>query len=283
LDDLTMNKLFPAWPTCFFALLALSAALPGPALSVAEEQPKTPAVDPPGFAGMANGVLADPQSAATGDVRRLLKNLDAFKRLPVTGLNLAKAGGHMLLMSDNGRFAVVGSFRLLDVWNGREVRTMADAEDLNRLDLDKIGIKDGDFAMLPYGQGKNVVTVFVDPLCTFCHSLILQMAALQDQYTFHLVMAPVIGEESVRNARKLACEPDRAKALQALIGQKYDGIKEPPGCNLGPLQKTLLATKFFGIDGVPYMILPSTKTYRGGTRDLKGLLENDTKALAASK
>ena len=61
--------------------------MPGPALSVAEEQPKTPAVDPPGLSMMANGVLADPQSAATGDVRRLLKSLDAFKRLPVTGLN----------------------------------------------------------------------------------------------------------------------------------------------------------------------------------------------------
>ena len=137
--------------------------------------------------------------------------------------------------------------------------------------------------MLPYGQGTNVVTVFVDPLCKHCHNLILQMAALKDQYTFHLVMAPVIGEESVRSARKLACEPDRAKALQALIDQKYDGIHEPPNCNLGPLQKTLLATKFLGIDGVPYMILPSTKTYRGGTKDLKGLLENDTKALASTK
>jgi thiol:disulfide interchange protein DsbC len=250
---------------------------------VAEEPSKTPQVEPFDFAKLANGVLADPQSAATNDVRRLLKSLDAFKRLPVSGLNLAMAGDHMLLMSDNGRFAVVGNFRLLDVWNGREVKTMADAEDLNRLDLNKIGIKDGDFAMLAYGQGKNVVTVFVDPLCKYCHSLILQMAALKDQYTFHLVMAPVLGEESVRNARKLACEPDRAKALQALLDQNYDGIQEPPNCNLGPLQKTLLAAKFFGIDAVPYLILPSTKTYRGGTKDLKGLLENDTRPMAAAK
>jgi thiol:disulfide interchange protein DsbC len=235
------------------------------------------------FGELAGNVLENPQNATTNDVRALLKNLDSFKRLPIAGLNLAKVGDRTVLMSDNGRFAVIGNFRLLDVWNAREVKTVADAEDLNRLDLKKIGVKDEDLAMLAYGQGKTAVTVFVDPMCKYCHHLIEQMGALKDQYTFRLVMAPVIGEESVRNSRKLVCEPDKAKALQALVGQKFDGISEPPGCNLGPLQKTLLMTKFFGIDGVPFLVLPSAKTYRGGTNNLRGLLENDIKSLADAK
>jgi thiol:disulfide interchange protein DsbC len=235
------------------------------------------------FGELAGNVLENPQNATTNDVRALLKNLDSFKRLPIAGLNLAKVGDRMVLMSDNGRFAVIGNFRLLDVWNAREVKTMADAEDLNRLDLKKIGVKDEDLAMLSYGQGKTVVTVFVDPMCKYCHHLIEQMGALKDQYTFRLVMAPVIGEESVRNSRKLVCEPDKAKALQALVEQKFDGVREPPKCNLGPLQKTLLMTKFFGIDGVPFLVLPSTKTYRGGTNNLRELLENDIKSLADAK
>ena len=266
-------------PARALGLVALFSSAMGPALA---ESAKAPPV--PGEAGdWAGKVLDRPQDAATHDVRALLKNLDSFKRLPIAGLNLAKVGDRMVLMSDNGRFAVIGNFRLLDVWNAREVKTIADAEDLNRLDLKKIGIKDEDLAMLAYGQGKTVVTVFIDPMCKYCHHLIGQMGALKDQYTFRLVMAPVIGEESVRNARKLVCEADKAKALQSLIGQNYDGIKEPPNCNLGPLQKTLLMTKFFGIDGVPFLVLPSTKTYRGGTNNLKELLENDIKSLAEAK
>ena len=63
-----------------------------------------------------------------------------------------------------------------------------------------------------------------------------------------------------------------------MIGQDFKGV---PGsksgtCDLVRLQKTLIAAKLMGIDGVPYLILPSTKTRRGGTKDLKGLLEADS-------
>ena len=64
-------------------------------------------------------------------------------------------------MSDNGRFAVVGNFKFYDLWNGAQVKTLADADNLNRLDIKRIGIKDGDFAELLFGKGPKPVYVFV--------------------------------------------------------------------------------------------------------------------------
>jgi len=192
-------------------------------------------------------------------------------------MNMVKVGDRYMLMSENGRFAVLGAFRLVDVWNGKEIKTIADTEDLNSIDLVKIGIKDEDLAMLAYGSGKTIVTIFIDPYCKHCHKMIEQMGTMKDQYTFRLVMAPVLGKDSVMASRKLVCEKDKEKALKALLDQKFDGIIEGANCNLGPLQKTLLMAKFFGITGVPFTILPSTKTFAGETSDLKGLLENDAK------
>ena len=90
------------------------------------------------------------------------------------------------------------------------------------------------------------------------------------------------GVEPSGGPREVAAEA-RTKLGTDLVEQKFDGVREPPKCNLGPLQKTLLMTKFFGIDGVPFLVLPSTKTYRGGTNNLKELLENDIKSLAEAK
>jgi thiol:disulfide interchange protein DsbC len=243
-------------------LLAAALALPfGPG---AEAEPQAP--EPSAF------------TATPDQIRSWLKSIEGTRRLPVTGVSLAKVGDKMILMSENGRFVVAGNFRLLDVWNGKEVKTLADGDDLNRLDLKRIGIKDADLAQLVYGTGPKHVHVFLDPWCGHCHDLLAQMEPLKKEYTFHLVLTPVLGDKSVATVKKLACLADKGKALDALLAQRYDGIPEPGPCDLAALQKTLIATRLMGIDGVPYLVLPSTKTRRGGTRELKALLEADAGA-----
>jgi thiol:disulfide interchange protein DsbC len=220
----------------------------------------------------------NPATAQPSEIRGVLKELHGRKRLPLSGLSLVEIGDRLALVSDTGRFAVVGDFRLLDLWNGADIKTMADADKVDRLDLKRIGIKPADLVQFEYGRGQRHVTVFVDPWCAHCHDLIGQMAPLLDQYTFHLVAVPVLGDKSVPTAKRLACESDKAKALRALVAQNYDGLPAPAtlgGCDLGTLQKTLITTRLLGIDGVPYLVLPSTRTRRGGTHHLRELLEND--------
>ena len=219
-----------------------------------------------------------PFTATSDQIRSWIKSVEGTRRLPVTGISLAKVGDKMMLVSENGRFAVVGNFRLLDVWNAKEVKTLADGDDLDRMDLKRIGIKDGDLAQFLYGSGPKHVHVFLDPWCQHCHDLVAQMEPLLKTHTFHLVLTPVLGEKSVATVKKLACLADKGKALEALLAQRYDGLPEAGPCDLTALQKTLMATRLMGIDGVPYLILPSTKTRRGGTRELKALLEADAEA-----
>lgn len=229
--------------------------------------------------------VPDLATAPPSEIRGVLKELGGRKRLPLSGLSLVEVKDRLVLVSDTGRFAVVGDFRLLDLWNGADIKTMADADKIDRLDLKRIGIKPTDLTQFEYGQGQRHVTVFVDPWCAHCHDLIGQMAPLLDQYTFHLVAMPVLGDKSVPTAKQLACEADKAKALRALLDQKYDGLPAPAtlgGCDLGTLQKTLITARLLGIDGVPYLILPSTRTRRGGTHHLRELLENDLATTSAN-
>jgi thiol:disulfide interchange protein DsbC len=217
-------------------------------------------------------------TASPDQVRASIKQVEATRRIPITGLLMAEVGGQKLLMSENGRFVIVGDFRLLDVWNGIEVKTVEDAAKLNRIDLGRIGVKDTDFAQVVLGTGTKQVYVFLDPWCEHCHDLISQMEPLKEKYTFHLVMAPVLGQKSVDTVKRIVCTPDKPKALQALIKQEYDGLPPFAGCDLSQLQKTLITTRMIGIDGVPYLILPSKTTHRGGTKDLAALLNEDDKA-----
>jgi thiol:disulfide interchange protein DsbC len=257
-----------------FRTLSLSFALLLGAAPVGARPPAAPPLAVPDLA-----------TAPPSEIRGVLKELEGRKRLPLSGLSLVEVKDRLVLVSDTGRFAVVGDFRLLDLWSGADIKTLADADKIDRLDLKRIGIKPADLTQFEYGQGKHHVTVFVDPWCAHCHDLIGQMAPLLDQYTFHLVAVPVLGDKSVPAAKQLACEPDKAKALRALLDQNYGGLPAPAtlgGCDLGTLQKTLITARLLGIDGVPYLILPSTRTRRGGTRHLLELLENDLATLSAN-
>lgn len=267
-----MNKRIPL--AAFLGLSALMVSIGWARDAV--PKPATP---------VAGAEARDPQKASPDEIRSWFSQLDGTHRLPITGLTLAQSGDKLLLISDNGRFAVVGNFRLLDVWNAQEIKSLQDADRLDRLDLKKIGIKDGDLARLKLGTGAETVTVFVDPLCPHCHHLIQQMDALKKDYTFDLVISPVLGEKSADISRKLWCQPDRGKALNALLKQEYDTLPAVPrdtkSCDLAPLQKSIVTTRLLGIDGVPYMILPSKSVRKGGVDDLKTLLEKDREKLVS--
>lgn len=232
----------------------------------------------PALAG-ATGPVPDLDQSSPEELRGFFKRLEGTRRLPVHGLVMAQVGDRLVLMSETGRLAVVGKFRLLDVWNQKEIKSLADAETLDRLDLKKIGLKDGDLAILKIGRGQREVPVFVDPLCKYCHDLIGQMEVLGEDYTFKLIVTPVLGDESGKTARKLMCDPDRARALRALVKGEFAALPEAPkDCDTGPLVRTLATAQILGIDGVPYLILPSTKVHKGLTTNLKELLENDAKS-----
>lgn len=215
----------------------------------------------------------------TAEVKDIMRSVDEVKRLPVTGLSFVKAGDKTFLITDNGHFVVAGSFKLVDMWQGKVIGSVADTKGIDKVDLRKIGLNPDELSSFTIGTGKKEVTIFVDPQCNYCHDLIGQLEPLGKEYVFKLVLIPVLGKDSAEISKKLICNKDKDQSLKALIAKDYSKlpalVRQEGACDLKPLQKAVVATKLLDIQGVPYIFLPSHNTFRGGAKSFKTLLEKD--------
>lgn len=215
----------------------------------------------------------------TADVKEIMRSIDEVKRLPVTGLSFIKAGDKSFLITDNGHFVVAGNFKLVDMWRGKQITSVADTLGIEKVDLRKIGINPDQLSTLTVGTGKREVTIFTDPQCDHCHDLISQIEPLAKDYTFKLVVVPVLGSKSAELTKQLLCNKDKAQSLQALLAKDYSTlpplVRQEGSCDLKPLQKAVVATKMLEIQGVPFIYLPSHNTFKGAVKSFKTLLEKD--------
>jgi len=228
-----------------------------------------------------SSTMAKPKtdSEMTAEVKDFMRSVDEVKRLPVTGLSMVKAGDKTFLITDNGHFVVAGHFKLIDLWQGKVIGSMSDTKGIDKIDLRKIGLNPDELSTFSIGSGKKEVTLFIDPQCNYCHDLIAQLEPLGKEYTFKLVLIPVLGKESAEISKKLICNKDKEQSLKALIAQDYSKlpelVRQEGSCDLKPLQKAVVATKLLDIQGVPFLFLPSKNTFKGGVKSFKTLLEKD--------
>ena len=222
----------------------------------------------------------NPPSPSASDTADLLSNanIEGLKALPVHGLNMVKAGGRTFFMSDNGRFVITGT--LLDVWNRVAVTELDQVEQIaNRIDLSKMKLKIDDLGPATIGTGKALVVVFVDPRCPYCGKVQKQMEALKGQYSFKLIPIPVLGPESQSLVVKIGCllqTPSKDKARDALMHQAYDTLPSEidSKCDREHIQRAMVTAKLFGIDGVPFLIAPDGRTFKGAPDSLADWLVN---------
>jgi thiol:disulfide interchange protein DsbC len=221
-------------------------------------------------------VVADTRTApgAVSEAADLLINtkIEGMKALPITGLQMVKAGGKTFFMSNNGRFVLTGT--LMDVWNRVAVTDLDQVDQIaSRIDLAKMKLKIDDLGPVTYGTGKEQVVVFVDPRCPYCAKVQKQMEGLKDRYTFKLVSVPVLGPESQSLVTRIGCllqTPAKDKARDALMHQTYDALPADvdPNCNREPVQRALVTAHMFGIEAVPFLIAPDGRTFKGAPDSL---------------
>ena len=80
---------------------------------------------------------------------------------------------------------------------------------------------------------------------------------------------------------KIGCmlqTPAKDKARDALTHQVYDTLPSEidPKCDREPFQRALVTAKLFGIDGVPFLIAPDGRTFKGAPESLADWLANKT-------
>lgn len=211
--------------------------------------------------------------------------IDGMQELPITGMKMVKSGEQTVFISSNGRFAFYGG-KLMDIWTQQEIKDLADIDKIaNRIDLSRMKLKADDLGAVTIGHGKAEAWVFIDPRCPYCAKVINELQALQGQYTFKLVMIPILGPESQNIVVQLSCQSGTGdtKAKNAvrdrLLKQDYNGLPtEPPtSCNKEPLQKAVVTAKLFDLKGVPFLIAPDGRTHSGAPETLADWLANKPK------
>lgn len=203
-----------------FVLAAAAAAyLSGPAYSQSSVRPPAMNIPP-----LGEGVLRDQVDKIKG-----------VKRLPVNGLSIVETtDGSVFLLSDNGRFAVIGG-RWVDVWEGKNISGIADSVSLDKINFARMGINVDEFSPYVIGSGPKNVLVFVDPAMDETRAVVRQMAPLGKQYTFKVVLLPLNGGPAGAAARRLQCSPDRGLSLNALINGGLESLPVPkPDCDVSP-------------------------------------------------
>ena len=152
------------------------------------------------------------------------------------------------------------------------------------VDLKAHGFDPKKLNVLSMGSGKEHVTVFVDPRCSWCHKLMDQINGNPEffkQYTFDFVVLGLLGDTSEELAQKLYCANAKpAEKWKALMAGK-DGIEKlklKKGCEVGkgaPEKASDEADDMMeklGIEGVPYVVAPDKRILGGFSPDLMGWL-----------
>jgi thiol:disulfide interchange protein DsbC len=225
------------------------------------------------FVTVAGDGPAEPSSAS--GLRDLLRGIEGLQRLPVTGLQMVRAGGRVLFVSANGRYVFTGP--AWDLWHGAALTSIEEAGRLaESVDLTRMGLDPAALGALDLGTADRDALVFVDPHCPHCQALLSALPALTGRYRFRLVPLPVLGPDSETTVVRLAClaERDPTAARTALLEHTLEALLPAEGrCGQGSAQRAVVAAQLLGIEAVPYLIAPDGRTHRGAPADLAAWLE----------
>jgi len=213
---------------------------------------------------------------APGDVVDQLSLPNPF----ISAFEVSNAQG-LVLGSENGRYIMRGV--IFDMWSGQLIDTVEDLRaSLLTIDLEKLGIDLSTADVFRFGNGPQEVTVFVDPLCPHCQTLVGAISAdklLYETYTFVFLPVPYLGEQSVRAVTALSCFPDRARATEALVSKDtrwmMANYATSQNCDPEPVMVNMTIAQRLGVSGVPFIIGPSGGTSRGTPPDLRAFLNQD--------
>lgn len=189
--------------------------------------------------------------------------------------------GTIMFIADMGRFVFTGS--VYDLWQKKQLTTIDEISDaVSRIDLAGLNLRPERLNLARVGTGKKHVTIFVDPLCGWCHKLMNEVvadASLKDEYTFDFLVIPALGKASDELSKRLFCsESDPAKRFDVLRGGR-EGIeklaKPSSSCKAEGYDRTKMTSSFLGVQAVPFVIAPDGRFSRGKPANLRSFLEGN--------
>ena len=219
------------------------------------------------------------------DLLQSAEKTPKIERIVDMGISKVRAvkgkDGTIMFIADMGRFVFTGS--VYDLWQKKQLTTIDEISDaVSRIDLSGLNLRPEAMNLARVGTGKKHVTLFVDPLCGWCHKLMNEVVAdvaLKDEYTFDFLVIPALGKASDELSKRLFCsETDPAKRFEVLRGGR-DAIEKLPAvsqaCKSEGYDRTKMTSTFLGVQAVPFVIAPDGRFSRGKPANLRAFLEGN--------
>ena len=222
-----------------------------------------------GTSGLA---WADPPGWPNG----ILSGIDAMKKLPADSFAVVESQGRVLLVSTNGHYAVLDG-RIMDMWNGFEIRSVADAERSLSIPLERMGLGVEELSGVMLGKAEigrpRVVTMFVDPASPATGRILPHIRSLATRYPIHLVFVPAKSERKSAT-QALLCSVEAARDYVA-TGRLRAGDDVSLGCGLEQLKRNIVTVQVLGIKTLPFTIASNGRVAAGIPEDLGQFLETN--------
>lgn len=217
----------------------------------------------------ASVVAEEPDEAEMA--RQLLKGVDAMRRLPVDGFHLVEAQGHLLVVSNNGHYAIIGG-RVLDLWNRLEIRKASDIDATLRLPLAKMGINPDEFGGITVGKtdSSQTITVFLDPGSPKSTDMLPELQALGKRYKLQVIYVPALPARTPIS-RALMCDK-RAALSYFETGKIPTDLVSSPSCGERELDRARITVHLLGIDVLPYTVTADGTPISGHPKDYMNLV-----------
>ena len=188
----------------------------------------------------------------------ILDDIDELATLPAQAFHVVESNGRTVVVSSNGHYAVVNG-ALWDMWNGFEIRSVADVERSLAIPLDRLGITDHALAgitlqTVPDPRGGRV-TVFLDPGAPEGVDAVTAARGLLDRYAFRLVFVPS-HQGRYPASQSVLCSQAAAENF-VLSGQVARGAPPVQGCGLDAMHRNLALVQVLGIDTLPFTVAPN--------------------------
>ncbi len=211
-------------------------------------------------AGPAGKATDQQASQDAGDPLRYLRRLAGGRPIgqprpsPVAGISQVELDADTLYISNDGRYAFIGS--LIDLEKGRNLTAQAKARSARKL-LDAFG-DENKVIFHAKGREKAVIDVFTDTSCPYCRKLHAEVPRLQAAgVTVRYLPYPRGGKRGpgYKGLRQVWCAKDPVKAMD--LAKHGKDVADKGDCPRAALvdQGYQLGERL-GVQGTPTIYLP---------------------------
>ena len=176
-----------------------------------------------------------------------LPTIDEVRPSPMKGLYEVRINQSDIFYTDaKGDFLIQGS--MIDTKARVDLTEQRQAK-LSAISFDQLPLKDA-FTIVR-GKGERKLVVFEDPNCGYCKRFERELAKI-DNVTVHVLLYPILGNDSVEKSRNIWCAKDKGKAWNDWMLE--DITPAEAKCDTAPLQRNVEFGRKARITGTPTII-----------------------------